>query len=760
MPKAPQPSTFKYDFRRSVKPTIAPLTAAISGAVAASSLQAATITVDTLSDGFPTGQCSLRAAVYSANTNSPIAGCQAGDAGEDIIEFDSGLSGAIFLDANESNSGDSTLPISEDVEIDGDGRVTIQGTGDAPVIQINDAPELVELKGLTITGGGGSRGGAIRSEAKNLTLRNCILNDNEAVDRGGAISFEYPGTGFGRLRLYQSTVTGNETTGTGGRGGAIYMGNDAAALRLYATEVSVNTSSGSGGAVDIRTQTGTIIARSLVGSSTNLEGNSAKYGAGGAINVVSTGGYGVAMYVRDAVVSNNIATGNGGGIAFDDAGTGQNGFGQLQLEGVSFQQNVTGGDGGAVWFSRGNGSGTTSEPLNEFLVTDHNGQPTEFIDNTAYNGAGALYASVGDAVPVTIENTYFTNNVASSGNAGGAALVAGNSGIGMALTEFVLNQAEDGGSGGGLTVTTNNGGDFQASAVNLIANQADSSAGGMRIDTDGGDVGLEFSFISGNVASQFGGGLQVYGTPSQLGIGYSVLTGNTAGENGGGLDLYVPSATNTQMEFKYSEVSSNQTDYSGGGISVSSGAGSQLFFKNATASDNQASIRGGAINAYNGITLAMKYSTVANNYAGTEGGGVFTSLNEDYCYAANSILAGNTAGPSAEGQDLSSASLYFCDVDHSLLMGEDSDFNNGTGNILYQDPLLQPLTDNGGHGAWTHALAPSSPAVDAGSAGTFAPDTDQRGSGFDRIIGPALDMGAYELQMIEDSIFQDRFETP
>ena len=60
------------------------------------------------------------------------------------------------------------------------------------------------------------------------------------------------------------------------------------------------------------------------------------------------------------------------------------------------------------------------------------------------------------------------------------------------------------------------------------------------------------------------------------------------------------------------------------------------------------------------------------------------------------------------------------------------------------DPLLGPLQDNGGP-TLTHALLPGSPAINAGSN----PERfrfDQRGSGFQRVIGSAPDMGAWELQ--------------
>jgi hypothetical protein len=56
------------------------------------------------------------------------------------------------------------------------------------------------------------------------------------------------------------------------------------------------------------------------------------------------------------------------------------------------------------------------------------------------------------------------------------------------------------------------------------------------------------------------------------------------------------------------------------------------------------------------------------------------------------------------------------------------------------DPLVGPLTDNGGL-TMTMALLPGSPAIDAGS-NLGAPATDQRS--FVRPYGAAVDIGAYE----------------
>jgi hypothetical protein len=63
-------------------------------------------------------------------------------------------------------------------------------------------------------------------------------------------------------------------------------------------------------------------------------------------------------------------------------------------------------------------------------------------------------------------------------------------------------------------------------------------------------------------------------------------------------------------------------------------------------------------------------------------------------------------------------------------------------NLFSIDPLLGALADNGGP-TLTHALLPGSPAIDRGLAPASVTE-DQRGFGFERVIGVAADIGAYE----------------
>jgi len=127
----------------------------------------------------------------------------------------------------------------------------------------------------------------------------------------------------------------------------------------------------------------------------------------------------------------------------------------------------------------------------------------------------------------------------------------------------------------------------------------------------------------------------------------------------------------------------------------------------------------------------------------------------------NSIVAGNMASGSAPDLVLDPGStldfdfsLFGDNAGTTLAEAQSPDTNGnligsavGSGII---DPLLGALADNGGP-TLTHALLPGSPAIDAGDPAAVAgagntPLFDQRGTGFDRVRGRQIDMGAFEVQ--------------
>ncbi|MDZ7792039.1 MAG: choice-of-anchor Q domain-containing protein [Xanthomonadales bacterium] len=739
-------STTKYEFRQNIKPKIAPLTVAVSGALAAGSLQAATITVDTLDDGLVTGQCSLRAALYASTLNSEVNQCPAGEAGQDAIVFASGLSGTI--------TAGSTLPIGESVSIDGDNDITIEGNGEDSVFYAkydgtDYYTDVVQISQVTITGGSGARGGGIRSYANSLQLADATIDGNSVTEAGGGVWHE-PFSGQGELLMLGSQVSGNSVTGAGGYGGGIGVripgGSNIDISGASFVNNTVLNGSGGGLHLDIPDFADVSIKYS------DFENNQAKYGNGGGINADL--GYAV-VSLDESTFTNNSAYYSGGGLYLreDNAAFQQ---AEISLYENDFTGNSAGttGGGASINVLYGDG-GTNDEPLK---FVDISGEHI-FYNNEAATGGGGLYLNLDDTVPGSLDGATFDSNNNDSGGGGGLLAEVNASEITIQNTNFFLN-ATYSGNGGAVNANVTDGA-FYGREVSVNYNQAETGAGGgFQVSAYNSDFGFEYSGFYDNYADECGGGLRVTGTPNEVGVGNSILAGNQ-GRCGGAMSLFAPSAQNILVEIKYNEMSSNyasdtSTGSGGGAIFGQFGDGSSIFLKNSTISGNSSAGVGGGVRLRGDMSTEIKYATIANNYAYDSGGGVYNSLTT--CNISNSILAGNE-NQTGLYQDL--RGTEDCGVSNSLLAGAKySDYVDNGGNILDTNPLLEPLSNNGGTGGWTHALQSGSPAIDAGDAGDFAPDYDQRGPGFPRVVDGVLDMGAYEFAPQEDGIFSDRFEQP
>jgi hypothetical protein len=116
----------------------------------------------------------------------------------------------------------------------------------------------------------------------------------------------------------------------------------------------------------------------------------------------------------------------------------------------------------------------------------------------------------------------------------------------------------------------------------------------------------------------------------------------------------------------------------------------------------------------------------------------------------NTIISGDGSRPNLFAYNGGT----FLSQGHNLSSDDGSGFLTRDGDLTDTDPLLGPLQDNGGP-TQTMALLDGSPAIDAGD-NTDAPEWDQRGPGFPRIVGildpdnPVIDVGAFEVQQDGD----------
>lgn len=214
-----------------------------------------------------------------------------------------------------------------------------------------------------------------------------------------------------------------------------------------------------------------------------------------------------------------------------------------------------------------------------------------------------------------------------------------------------------------------------------------------------------------------------------------------------------------------STISGNQVVSSGtarcGGIDSTEG----LRLTSSTVSGNTVSMAatasyGGGLCSYGDLDIGN--STIAFNSAGSNGGGIYLEGRSPRSgdRLVSSIVAGNQAAAGADlfagnwGHPGGTAVLAGA---ANLVTGTDAGITLPDGTVA-GDPQLLPLADNGGP-TWTHALAATSLALDAGSNPSGAA-FDQRGEGYLRTFGTATDIGAFELQPppVVDRIFANGFD--
>jgi predicted outer membrane repeat protein len=297
----------------------------------------------------------------------------------------------------------------------------------------------------------------------------------------------------------------------------------------------------------------------------------------------------------------------------------------------------------------------------------------------------------------------------------------------------------------GLTVTDShsgailNKGTLEVSYCTISGNSAESDGGGIYND---GALEISNSIISSNSADNGGG---VYSdTGSLLTMSNSTISENEAASAGGG--VYDGSdSTVTQIS---STISGNSAETGGGGI-YSEGT---LEVSNSTISGNSNNVTGGGGGIFNHTGVARMWNTtIAGNRAPqtNAAGGILNDRGPATMW--NTIVANNTVGggpgssfPNCFGETVTNGG-------NNLDSGTSCGFGTANGSLSNTNPMLGTLKDNGGP-TETHALLFGSPALNAGN-NAFAVDPDgnplqfdQRGEGFPRVVGPAVDMGAFEFQ--------------
>lgn len=387
--------------------------------------------------------------------------------------------------------------------------------------------------------------------------------------------------------------------------------------------------------------------------------------------------------------------------------------GDMSLDGLTLRNGSVTGDGGAI-HSLGNLT------LNNTTVTA----------SSASGKGGGIFSQSGS---VTLTHSHVTGN-SSTDNGGG---IYTNSGS-LLLSDSTLSDNSSNQYGGGVhkrsgsfvversTVSGNsarrNGGGLYSRSTNITITDSVVSNNISNRQTGGvwarnRKITLTNSRLTGNVARISAAGM--YGNAAE--ISSSTVSGNTAGDLGGGV------YTTGNLTVTDSTISGNSATNKGGGIYHRN----VMTITNSTVSGNTSN-RGGGIYSRGGDTINMNNATVAFNYAADRGGGFFQrGIGGGTSYLNFSLIAANTSGGAAGTYDcfLNAGTI----VDNNSWVGD-----NGCGDgVLFGDPLLEPLADNGGL-TQTHALRDGSLAIDAG--GACGQTADQRGLA--RVDN--CDLGAFE----------------
>ena len=348
---------------------------------------------------------------------------------------------------------------------------------------------------------------------------------------------------------------------------------------------------------------------------------------------------------------------------------------------------------------------------------------------------------------VGLNNVNMTNGF--GGVAGGAIFNSGT----LSMLDCVITSSAAGANGGGIF----NDGTLLVTDCAINGNASDDGAG---IFTSGGIVIISGGEISGNTAFGNGGGA-IYNNLGDVTVsGGAVLDDNEATQGGAIVNDGTLTITDSTIHANASEglgggilsfsgtilieastLSHNTADSAGGGVTVLDGT---VYLINSTVSGNASALFGGGVLSV--ATVNVLNSTIVLNSAGASGGGIAILGGDTTTH--NTIIGGNDVlgTPDEVSGSLDASSSFNILADASTSGGTTDSVNGNQVGVNLALTIDLTLGNNGGP-TMTHALFPCGPAMDMGDPLLAASLTfDQRGSGFTRISGVSVDIGAVEFQ--------------
>ncbi len=465
-------------------------------------------------------------------------------------------------------------------------------------------------------------GGGLAVIAGSASLTDVIVESNTAAEEGGGLWNGSTGT----MTLVGGTITGNtaraeltiDSQGGGGvfnNGGTVNISNADIAGNQVVGDLDL-TDGGGGIFNDGRNTNGAtiILTNTTLSNNQVTHTGSGILGAGGGILNIADFSNSAMLDIQDSTIEMNSAPRSGGGIEIRTVDSDLAGLSDSSavLDGARVIGNNAGINGGGIHVRGTDG------------IRNLNVIGGRISNNTAGNEGGGLWNDAGGTLTVRA-GAVIDNN--SAPNGGG-----------------IFND----GAGGVIEIS---------GGASILNNTATASHGG-GIASEGGQVTLAGSTVSGNQAALRGGGL--WNSSGAMTIEGTTINGNTASgvaanDGGGGIFNNGGVVNVTGLTTRITNNIADGTSGSGGGILNSSGG--TITITDSTISGNSANRAGGGIEDISGAGLGIILTDVSldNNDAGIlgtanpgNGGGLHVTGAGDVSIVSGSV-SGNTAAREGGG---------------------------------------------------------------------------------------------------------------
>ncbi len=660
---------------------------------------AGTITVDTFDDEFgneTNATCSLREAIEAVNLHNDFGGCLLNGTAPFTIELAAGTYTLTRTGADEDFNQTGDLDLLAPLLISGAGADdTIIQAGDSVesaidrVLHIMPTTEAT-ISGVTIRNGmpaGDASGGAIANMG-GLMLNDSIVtmnrsNGNDPGEGGGAL-YNAPNS---YAILTNTLVATNEATTGLGNGGGILNGPNAL-LTITESAIVDNVTARAGGGVENNggfvTFNNSILSENragINGGGLHISSSGTVHMSGGEANNNVAAAEGGALWnsavgtltVKDALIAENRASGadadQGGGGLFNDGGT-------LTVMNSTIMSNTADG-------ATGSGGGILATVGSTLHV-----EGGTISGNSANRAGGGIELNATDEMMVhaTIDGTEFSDNTtgASPGN-GGALHITGPANV--TVSDAMVSNNRAAAEGGGLwnsavgTLTV-----IDSTLTDNWAAGNDADQGGGALFNDGGEMVVIDSTLRNNMATgTAGSGGGILANPgSSLHVTGGTIAANSANRAGGGIEINATGEMMVDAKLEGVDLTGNNTgDAPGNGGALHITGPGQVTVANSTVSDNSAAAEGGGLwNSAVGMLTVVDTTLTGNVASGADadqgGGALFNDGGT--MHVANSVITNNRAdGAAGSGGGIFANAGSVLAVKHSQL--DDNQANRAGGAI-------------------------------------------------------------------------------